>query len=381
MLLIPSVTIALPAFNHRNYVVQALDSILDSGVPSLEVVICDDASSDGTPALIREWAAKHAHQLARFHFIEHHNNLGLCASLNDIVRMAQGDIIHVIASDDYFLPGGILSKTMGMARHPEWNAAFCDGIGIGPDGNVVVEGLVAAAYFDPARLTSSLLPEELLYFWDVPLHQLSLRRRIFKIHGGEFEYDPTVFCEDVDTVWWAARAGAFGYIPERCQAYRYRTWPQTSNRSPLREQRDLAHLLAKNAPFFPAHVRGAMERLSRIYFHTAAGNDEDLDLLRLAHQADREAYLRRAAGNLPPPSVSPWQPDHSYQEVARKVLAERDAAKETIQSLKKAAAIRKAGLAEARRQLKLARQLLQYHSANPLRAMRLWWNRRQSKID
>ncbi len=356
---------------------QALDSILDSGVPSVEVVICDDASSDGTPEVIREWAARQGHRLARFHFIEHRTNLGLCASLNDIVREAQGDILHIIASDDYYLPGGILAKTLAMAAHPEWKAAFCDGIGVGPDGLTVVPGLVAAAHFDPARLTRDLLPEELLYLWDVPLHQLSIRRGFYKSHGGDFEYDPTVFCEDVDSVWQAARTGGLGYIPEICQAYRYRTWPQSSNRNRRREYRDLAHVLAKHAPFFPPHVKGAMQRLAWIYFQTAAENEEGLDLLRIAHGTDREAYLSRAAAHHPPPAGSPWPPAQSYQEVAMKFKVERDAARTKVETLKTAAASRQATLTEMRQELKVLRHRLQYHAANPLRALRLWWDRRR----
>lgn len=63
---LPSITVAVPAYNHSRYVVQALDSTLESGVPEVEIIVCDDASTDDTAQLVEAWGRKHGHLFSRF---------------------------------------------------------------------------------------------------------------------------------------------------------------------------------------------------------------------------------------------------------------------------------------------------------------------------
>ena len=53
-----SVSVAMATYNGARYVEEQLDSIVSQTVPPSEIVVCDDASSDGTASLIRDFAAR-----------------------------------------------------------------------------------------------------------------------------------------------------------------------------------------------------------------------------------------------------------------------------------------------------------------------------------
>lgn len=388
---LPSVTIAVPAFNHARHVIQALDSMLDSGLPDVEIILCDDASSDNTPDLIESWIRQHRHAFRRLHLIRHRVNAGLCASLNDIVAEATGELIHIIASDDYFLPGGLLTKTKAMVEHPEWQVAFCDGQAVGPENELYLPSLVAAAPFEPSRLTPEGMGAELLYHWAPPVHQMTWRRSAYKVHGGDYQYDPTVFCEDFDSALWAAGRQIMGFIPQVCQAYRYRSWPQTTNRNSIREYRDTAHVLAKHARAFPPHLRAGCELLSSIHFHIAIGDHEHLEELWRQHHAGMHAYHLKIGypANTPVGTMEASAPPATESAAAgipgilrarihdlETVLSQTKASlKHTKESLKK----RNAEALQFKEELTDARHRLRYHSANPARALKLWWTQLRKK--
>jgi glycosyltransferase involved in cell wall biosynthesis len=393
---LPFVSIVVPAYNHEAYVLQALDSMLDSGVPDLEIVICDDASTDQTPQLIEQWQQQHSHRFRRIEFIQHEQNVGLCATMNDLVTAARGDLIILIAIDDYFLPGGILAKAQAMVDHPEWKVSFCDGQAVGLKGEIYLPSIVAASKFLPERLTPAGMGEELLYHWGNPVHQLTWRREIFAVHGGEFAYDPTVFCEDYDSAVWAAGKGFLGYLPTICQAYRLRSWPQTTNRLPLREFRDNAHVLAKHAHLFPPRVAQGYRLLSKIYFLKAI-NDPTENLLWDQHNAAAAAY--RARDTSTKLDTAAEEPDHDtylraletqLMEVLGKCenqanliafLEERlvssptEMHKQELRALKAERKELKRQVADLEKQGAELAHRLRYHATNPLRALKLWWKR------
>lgn len=378
---LPSVTIAVPAFNHGRYVIQALDSMLDSGLPEVEIIVCDDASTDDTAALIEAWQARHAAEFTRLHLIRHRLNAGLCQSLNDIIAEARGELIHVVASDDYFLPGGLLTKTRTMAEHPEWQVAFCDGQAVGPSGELYLPSLVEDSPYVPAQLQKPEgIAAELLYHWGPPAHQMTWRRSAYQVHGGEYAYDPTVFCEDYDSALWAAGRRVLGYIPSVCQAYRYRSWPQTANRNSLRDYRDNAFVLAKHARHFEAPVARGMELLPSIYHHVAIGDTAPVDALWRVFHAHRDAYDASLADPQapPPPGPDPEKTRALTDALKTQILHLDEQWKRTKQQLREAHARdkeRRAQLTSLKADLAAARHRLRYHATNPMRALRLWWQR------
>ncbi|MGZ9063625.1 MAG: glycosyltransferase family 2 protein, partial [Allosphingosinicella sp.] len=54
----PRVSIGLPVYNGENFLAAAIDSVLNQTFADLELIICDDASTDRTAQICQDYAAK-----------------------------------------------------------------------------------------------------------------------------------------------------------------------------------------------------------------------------------------------------------------------------------------------------------------------------------
>jgi glycosyltransferase involved in cell wall biosynthesis len=100
----PLVSVVVPVYNHERYVESALDSVAAQGHPALELIVVDDASSDGTPAAIERWRARAGGRFARIESLRNETNLGAHASLNRGMAAAGGEYLALLNSDDRYGP-------------------------------------------------------------------------------------------------------------------------------------------------------------------------------------------------------------------------------------------------------------------------------------
>lgn len=117
----PLVSVVMLTYNHRPYIRQALDSVLEQKAPfSFEVLVGDDASTDGTSEIVREYAARYPKQvigLVRPH------NLGATRNLGDLFSRCRGSYIAGCEGDDYWLDAHKLEKQVHFLEcHPEYIA-------------------------------------------------------------------------------------------------------------------------------------------------------------------------------------------------------------------------------------------------------------------
>jgi glycosyltransferase involved in cell wall biosynthesis len=96
----PPITIGLPVFNREKYLRAALDSLLNQTFGDFELVICDNASTDSTPAIAREYAARDE----RIRFFRNDVNIGANRNFNRVFHLARGKYLKWSTSDDYWKP-------------------------------------------------------------------------------------------------------------------------------------------------------------------------------------------------------------------------------------------------------------------------------------
>jgi len=92
----PLVTIGMPVFISAEYVAGALDSLVGQTYPNLEIVISDNASTDGTERICREYATGDA----RVRYLREEQNRGAIWNFNRLVTLARGDFFKWAAGDD-----------------------------------------------------------------------------------------------------------------------------------------------------------------------------------------------------------------------------------------------------------------------------------------
>ena len=97
---LPLVSIGVPVYNGENYLRRALESITNQTYKNLEILIADNASTDGTEAICREFAAKDD----RIRYHRHPANLGASANHAFVLRFTTGKYFRVAAHDDEMAP-------------------------------------------------------------------------------------------------------------------------------------------------------------------------------------------------------------------------------------------------------------------------------------
>lgn len=101
------VSVVVATFNSRATVVETLDSIAAQEHPALELLVCDDASSDSTPEVVAGWLARYGQHFRRAELLRSPQNLGVCRNLDRAYAVAAGRWIKPIAGDDVLLPEAI----------------------------------------------------------------------------------------------------------------------------------------------------------------------------------------------------------------------------------------------------------------------------------
>lgn len=149
----PLVSVLIPAFNHEDYVVRCLDSVLDDPYPSKEIVIIDDGSTDQTAERIEAWAERHRDEIA-IEFVRRENK-GIAATLNELAARARGEFLRIGASDDYLLPGGCEVLVRYLMMHPEKSAAIGDCIVVDRYGSKILESGMSDLHHADKRLYRS----------------------------------------------------------------------------------------------------------------------------------------------------------------------------------------------------------------------------------
>lgn len=96
----PFVSVIVPVFNAEKYVGEAIDSIFAQGYAPLEVIVVDDASTDGTLKQLETFGDA-------IRVISLPANSGPAAARNVGLRHARGEVIGFLDADDLWLPGFI----------------------------------------------------------------------------------------------------------------------------------------------------------------------------------------------------------------------------------------------------------------------------------
>ncbi|EHD22415.1 MULTISPECIES: glycosyltransferase [Brenneria] len=94
----PKVSIYITTHNRLDKLRRAVDSVLKQDYPNIEVLVCDDASSDGTEEYISTLAEKDS----RIVYLRNDNNQGACVARNMGIFKATGEFITGLDDDDEF---------------------------------------------------------------------------------------------------------------------------------------------------------------------------------------------------------------------------------------------------------------------------------------
>jgi len=181
----PLVSIGLPVYNGEAYLSQALDSLLAQTYANFELNISDNASTDRTREICREYATKDR----RIRYHRNPENIGFCGNWQRALRLATGPFFMWAADDDLWSenyldvltdclvsrPNAILAA--GRTFYIDWKGDICDYLPddapkLEPEGNLE---------------TAKQLLCQHATGW---LHGLYRRKDLMRVAGSFFKADP-----------------------------------------------------------------------------------------------------------------------------------------------------------------------------------------------
>ena len=101
----PRVSIIMPAFNREKFIAESIESALAQSYEDFELIVIDDGSKDQTVEVAKKYLSD-----PRVHLIQNEKNMGIATTRNRAIRVARGEYIAMLDSDDIWIDKDKLRK-------------------------------------------------------------------------------------------------------------------------------------------------------------------------------------------------------------------------------------------------------------------------------
>jgi len=183
----PLVSIVTPSYNQGQFIEETILSIKNQDYPNIEHIIVDGGSTDNTVEILKQYEGTY-----NMHWISEPDE-GMYQAINKGLRMAQGEIMGYLNSDDLYLPWTVTTVVSYFRRDLEVDLVYGDMLGLNADGKLVLRFYPR---FNLSYVQQTGFLGQPTVFW---------RRRVFEQLGG---FDENLkFVGDCD--YWMKAGGAF----------------------------------------------------------------------------------------------------------------------------------------------------------------------------
>jgi glycosyltransferase involved in cell wall biosynthesis len=128
---IPRVTVSIPTHNRSGMLREALRSVLSQSLRDIEVIVCDNASTDDTPAIVAGMKDPRIRYIRHDEQITRHENFSLC------LRVGKAPYVTMLCDDDLMLPENLERKIQMLDGRPDVGLVDSAFHVIGPHGEIL----------------------------------------------------------------------------------------------------------------------------------------------------------------------------------------------------------------------------------------------------
>lgn len=179
--LLPTVSVIVPVRNGREYIHEAVESILAQSFSSLEVIVVDDGSNDFDYQILETLDKR-----VRVFRLQ---GCGVSAARNYGMKMARGKYLSFLDADDVWFPGKLAAQIRYLEAHPEIGCVFggftkwySNADGTFPLAESLMED--CSTVMDCEQERSGWLYTRLLTGLLVGMNTAAIRREVFELLGG-----------------------------------------------------------------------------------------------------------------------------------------------------------------------------------------------------
>ena len=147
-------------FNSSSTLRDTIQSVLSQSYPDIEYIIVDGLSKDNTVELIKEYKPLFN---GRLRWVSEKDS-GLYDAMNKGIRMATGDIVGIINSDDYYHRKDVISRVMETFKNEEVQAIYGDVRFVNPDNLDKTVRYYSSENFSPKRFRYGFMPAHPTFF-------------------------------------------------------------------------------------------------------------------------------------------------------------------------------------------------------------------------
>lgn len=248
----PRVSILMPVFNGARYIARSIDSILSQTFADLELIVCDDGSTDETAAILATYRDP------RLVVLRNPGNIGVVASRNRAFAASRGEYVGLLDADDLARPNRIAAQVAYLDAHAE-----CV--------------LIAAAMHDlrdgeleepahPPQATPRVIAWVLLLANQIVASSILFRAATVRAMG-HFMTEAFLYAEDYEFYHRIAALGQIARLDEKLVIYRRHAGNMSAANAALMTERAGRVLAQAYGPLFG---EGAAEAARLVAQHIAA---------------------------------------------------------------------------------------------------------------
>lgn len=120
------VSVPVTTYNSADFIIETLESVYNQNYKELELIICDDFSTDATIPLVEEWInlERVKNRFSRIEFVKVPHNTGVSANCNRCVNNSHSEWIMLVSGDDILLPNCVEDNMKFVSENPDCQTVF-----------------------------------------------------------------------------------------------------------------------------------------------------------------------------------------------------------------------------------------------------------------
>jgi glycosyltransferase involved in cell wall biosynthesis len=260
---LPKISVIVPSFNQAEFLSKTLESIVQQEYPSLEIIVYDGGSTDGSIDVIKQYASYLAYWCSE-------PDYGPAHAINKGFARASGDVIGWLNSDDMLAEGALWHVAKEFVDHPLTNAVFGNALYVDETNQPF---LVDHGHQKTTSYYGRLEPlSKVPYYWNyvhsIPQPTVYFRRSLMQRVG---DLNPSYqFIFDFEYFWRLRQISEFQKIEKTLAFYRIHTNSKTSH-----WDRFLVELYRFSRPLWPdvrtKEFKDVLDQFVNYFFNSYAG--------------------------------------------------------------------------------------------------------------